>query len=80
MCIWNELTGSCCMFSREAMAKGAGIDPSWAVNSSHGCVSSPAWLQLYLAACKLLDLALALPADFLPQFQLLVVCSITSCS
>jgi hypothetical protein len=30
----------------------------------------PAWLGLYLSACKLLDLALALPASRLPQFQM----------
>jgi len=29
-----------------------------------------AWLQLYLYACKLLDLVIALPADQLPQFQM----------
>lgn len=28
------------------------------------------WLQLYLYACKLLDLAMALPAENLPQFQM----------
>ncbi|XP_069939325.1 protein DOP1A isoform X4 [Cherax quadricarinatus] len=30
----------------------------------------PAWLTLYLSACKLLDLMLALPAQHLPQFQM----------
>ncbi|XP_018014100.1 protein dopey-1 isoform X2 [Hyalella azteca] len=30
----------------------------------------PAWLSLYLAACKLLDLLLALPVSLLPQFQM----------
>ncbi|XP_077977408.1 protein DOP1A-like isoform X2 [Glandiceps talaboti] len=28
------------------------------------------WLALYLSACKLLDLALVLPVDMMPQFQL----------
>ena len=32
--------------------------------------SDPAWLSLFLAACKLLDLVTALPADVVPQFQL----------
>ena len=32
--------------------------------------NSPAWLSLYLSVCKLLDLALALPAQALPQFQM----------
>jgi len=35
-----------------------------------GPTVTPAWLQLYLHACKLLDLALTLPADTIPQFQL----------
>jgi len=30
----------------------------------------PAWLHLYLATCKLLHLALSLPATRLPQFQM----------
>ena len=32
--------------------------------------NSPSWLSLYLSVCKLLDLALALPAQQLPQFQM----------
>ncbi|XP_062843400.1 protein dopey-1 isoform X2 [Trichomycterus rosablanca] len=32
--------------------------------------NSQRWLNLYLSACKLLDLALALPPDSLPQFQM----------
>ncbi|XP_013389897.1 LOW QUALITY PROTEIN: protein dopey-1-like [Lingula anatina] len=46
----------------------ANLDSTWA-NGYLGH-SSPDWLQLYLGACKLLDLALALPAEMLPQFQL----------
>ncbi|XP_064461644.1 protein dopey-1-like isoform X2 [Ornithodoros turicata] len=44
-------------------------DSPWVSNGlqSH---NHPAWLQLYLYACKLLDLAVALPADVLPQFQM----------
>ena len=48
-------------------------DSSW--SQSNGGLSVPsikdsAWLQLYLYACKLLDLAIAMPADELPQFQM----------
>uniref|UniRef100_A0A3Q3EAX4 DOP1 leucine zipper like protein A n=1 Tax=Labrus bergylta TaxID=56723 RepID=A0A3Q3EAX4_9LABR len=32
--------------------------------------NSQRWLNLYLSACKLLDLALALPPESLPQFQM----------
>ncbi|XP_046393858.1 protein dopey-1 homolog isoform X2 [Ischnura elegans] len=48
------------------------LDSSWVVNSSNGLHAHghPAWLQLQLAACKLLDLALLLPAHRLPQFQM----------
>lgn len=34
--------------------------------------NSQRWLNLYLSACKLLDLALALPPESLPQFQMSV--------
>ena len=38
---------------------------------THGArASDPAWLSLYLSACKLLDLVTTLPADLVPQFQL----------
>ncbi|XP_051576634.1 protein dopey-1-like isoform X4 [Myxocyprinus asiaticus] len=40
---------------------GNGFSTSY--NSQH-------WLNLYLSACKLLDLALALPSESLPQFQM----------
>lgn len=35
--------------------------------------NSQRWLNLYLSACKLLDLALALPSESLPQFQMCVL-------
>lgn len=34
--------------------------------------NSQRWLNLYLSACKLLDLALTLPPESLPQFQMSV--------
>ncbi len=49
------------------------LDSSWVVSAgSNGLVAhnSPPWMALYLAVCKLLDLALALPAPALPQFQM----------
>ena len=49
------------------------LDSSWVVSSgANGLAAhnSPAWLELYLSVCKLLDLALALPAHKLPQFQM----------
>lgn len=49
------------------------LDSQWVVSSGlNGLVAhnSPAWLSLYTAVCKLLDLALALPAQTLPQFQM----------
>ncbi len=49
------------------------LDSSWVMSAGYnGLVAhnSPAWLALYLAVCKLLDLALALPAQSLPQFQM----------
>lgn len=35
--------------------------------------NSQRWLNLYLSACKLLDLVLALPSESLPQFQMCVL-------
>ena len=49
------------------------LDSSWVISAgSNGLAAhnSPQWMALYLAVCKLLDLALALPATFLPQFQM----------
>ncbi|XP_013774408.1 protein dopey-1-like isoform X2 [Limulus polyphemus] len=48
------------------------LDSSWVTSTSNGlnAHNNPAWLQLYLSACKLVDLAVALPADMLPQFQM----------
>ena len=39
---------------------------------SDGTVQPPSRLQLYLAVCKLLDTAMALPQETLPHFQLYV--------
>lgn len=48
------------------------FDSTWVVTNSNGlnAHNHPAWLQLYLSACKLLDMAVALPSDMLPQFQM----------
>jgi len=51
------------------MPKLANLDSSWTVTSNSVVVNEP-WLQLYLAACKLLDVALVLPPTVHPQFQL----------
>ncbi|CAI4227638.1 unnamed protein product [Auanema sp. JU1783] len=34
------------------------------------CAKDDAWLQLYLAACKLLETLCTLPAGYIPQFQM----------
>ncbi|XP_074662898.1 protein DOP1A-like [Tubulanus polymorphus] len=51
------------------LQKIAAVDASWAYSNGLNAHNNPAWLQLYLSACKLLDLALVMPADSLPQFQ-----------
>ncbi|XP_008187338.1 protein dopey-1 homolog isoform X1 [Acyrthosiphon pisum] len=50
----------------------SGLDWTWVVNSNNGlnASSNPQWLQLQLAAVKLLSVAIQLPADILPQFQM----------
>merc|ERR1719219_444637 len=55
------------------LKKMSTLDSSWVVSAgANGLAAhnSPAWLSLYLSVCKLLDLALALPAQALPQFQM----------
>ena len=49
------------------------LDSSWVISTGASALAahnSPAWRALYLSVCKLLDLALALPAQTLPQFQM----------
>ena len=48
----------------------ANLDASWAVTNGLTTKGNPTWLNLYLAACKLLDVALILPSEVIPQFQL----------
>lgn len=49
----------------------AALDSSWAhLGNGLNAHNNPAWLQLYLAVCKLLDMCLVMPADQVPQFQL----------
>ncbi|XP_050391433.1 protein dopey-1 isoform X1 [Patella vulgata] len=57
--------------SRTQLQRIAALDSSWAhLGNGLNAHNNPAWLQLYLSVCKLLDLCLALPADTVPQFQL----------
>ncbi|XP_064627681.1 protein dopey-1-like isoform X4 [Lineus longissimus] len=67
-------SGSSVLYSAEAermqLQRIAALDASWAYNNGLNAHNNPAWLKLYLSACKLLDLALVMPADALPQFQL----------
>ena len=54
------------------------LETSWVLAASsaspglglQSTTSSPAWLGVYLGVCKLLDQAVALPAETLPQFQM----------
>lgn len=73
--IEQELTTDTEEFSRQSSSHIkllSALDSSWAVNASNGLQAHghPHWLQLQLAAAKLLDLALLLPAHRLPQFQM----------
>ncbi|CAL1528923.1 unnamed protein product [Lymnaea stagnalis] len=49
----------------------AALDSSWAhLGNGLNAHNNPAWLQLYLSVCKLLDMCVVMPADQVPQFQL----------
>ncbi|KAK6622791.1 hypothetical protein RUM43_008634 [Polyplax serrata] len=58
------------------------LDSSWVSNSSNGLHAHghPHWLQLILAAAKLLDLAVLLPTHHLPQFQMYRWAFVSDCN
>ncbi|XP_075410944.1 protein DOP1A isoform X2 [Tenrec ecaudatus] len=57
--------------SRASGPSVAGLETTYTGgNGFSTSYNSQRWLNLYLAACKFLDLALALPSENLPQFQM----------
>ncbi|XP_067093972.1 protein dopey-1 [Osmerus mordax] len=57
--------------SRTCGPSVAGLETTYSGgNGFSTSYNSQRWLNLYLSACKLLDLALALPSESLPQFQM----------
>ncbi|KAM3873118.1 protein DOP1A isoform 1-T1 [Diretmus argenteus] len=57
--------------SRTSGPSVAGLETTYSGgNGFSTSYNSQRWLNLYLSACKLLDLALALPSESLPQFQM----------
>lgn len=58
-------------YSSQIRRLGA-LDSAWVTSTTNGLQghAHPAWLHLYLSTCKLLHLALCLPATRLPQFQM----------
>ncbi|KAK9411388.1 protein dopey-1 [Crotalus adamanteus] len=57
--------------SRTSGPSVAGLETTYTGgNGFSTSYNSQRWLNLYLSACKFLDLALALPSDNLPQFQM----------
>ncbi|XP_036075643.1 protein dopey-1 isoform X4 [Rousettus aegyptiacus] len=58
--------------SRTSGPSVAGLETTYTGgNGFSTSYNSQRWLNLYLSACKFLDLALALPSENLPQFQML---------
>ena len=55
---------------RAHLSRLVNLDPSWALGNGLNAHKNPSWLKLYLAACKMFDLALVQPTNALPQFQL----------
>ncbi|XP_039603504.1 protein dopey-1 isoform X2 [Polypterus senegalus] len=57
--------------SRTSGPSAAGLETTYTGgNGFSTSYNSQRWLNLYLSACKFLDLALALPSESLPQFQM----------
>jgi len=75
--IEQELTAETKQFSNH-LKRVSTLDSSWVAAAANAAgpglglqaQNSPAWLNVYLAVCKLLDQAVALPASLLPQFQM----------
>lgn len=66
---FNDL--SSLLASRTSGPSVAGLETTYSGgNGFSTSYNSQRWLNLYLSACKLLDLALALPPESLPQFQM----------
>lgn len=64
--------------SRTSGPSVAGLETTYSGgNGFSTSYNSQRWLNLYLSACKLLDLALALPPESLPQFQMSVQTSLS---
>lgn len=60
-------------FCRTSGPSVAGLETTYSGgNGFSTSYNSQRWLNLYLSACKLLDLALTLPPESLPQFQMSV--------
>lgn len=61
------------LLSRTSGPSVAGLETTYSGgNGFSTSYNSQRWLNLYLSACKFLDLALALPPESLPQFQMSV--------
>lgn len=57
--------------SSSGLFRLSGGENSWSSNGLHsGVGTSPGNLHLFLQACKLLDLALSLPTESIPLFQM----------
>lgn len=69
--IWNLLE-LLLVFPSSQIRRLSALDSAWVTSTTNGLQghAHPAWLHLYLATCKLLHLALILPATRLPQFQM----------
>ena len=80
LCKWVVYVGWCIIFRfvsyfdypSTQIRRLSALDSTWVTNGSNGLQghAHPAWLHVYLATCKLLHLALTLPATRLPQFQM----------
>lgn len=69
VCFLNKTLFTC----RTSGPSVAGLETTYSGgNGFSTSYNSQRWLNLYLSACKLLDLALALPPESLPQFQMSV--------
>lgn len=68
---WVQLLTALSPAYRTSGPSVAGLETTYTGgNGFSTSYNSQRWLNLYLSACKFLDLALALPSENLPQFQM----------
>ena len=73
----SQQTTNISLLGSAHLSRVSQLETSWVAAATasaglglHSTANNPAWLAVYLGVAKLLDQAVVLPADQLPQFQM----------